>query len=390
MDPRILDAQAVWDTFGGADPLWAVLSAADKQGGRWKLDEFMRSGEREIALLMHRIQAMGLALPRRTALDFGCGVGRNTQAIGRRFGDVTGLDISPRMVALARQLNPYGHVHYRVNSSPDLRDVADRSIDLVYSNIVLQHVEPRLAAGYVREFLRVVAGDGLAVFQLPSHQPTDDEVAIRPMHDAAYSAHVAPLTAVPACMAAGQTISVQVEVTNTSPTDWQQSLAGSIRVGNQWYDATGVRMVIQDDGRTPLPQVLRAGESCAVPLDITAPPAAGAYTLLFDVVHEGVAWFAGRNSRTFRTNIEVTPAEVIKHVVEQPLQEFDIPDFAAAERHLPRPRDPESLPGFPMHGIPQRDVMDLIRSCGARLVHVEEDRRARPEWVGYVYYARVQ
>ena len=45
---------------------------------------------------------------------------------------------------------------------------ADASFDFVYSTIVLQHVPPALAIGYVDEFARVLRPGGLAVFTLPA------------------------------------------------------------------------------------------------------------------------------------------------------------------------------------------------------------------------------
>jgi SAM-dependent methyltransferase len=41
--------------------------------------------------------------------------------------------------------------------------------DFIVSNIVLKHVPPEIACSYIREFLRVLAPEGIAVFQLPSH-----------------------------------------------------------------------------------------------------------------------------------------------------------------------------------------------------------------------------
>lgn len=48
----------------------------------------------------------------------------------------------------------------------------DGSFDLVYSNIVLQHVPDRRAIeSYIAEFCRIVRPGGLVAFQLPSHIP---------------------------------------------------------------------------------------------------------------------------------------------------------------------------------------------------------------------------
>ena len=40
-----------------------------------------------------------------SALDFGCGVGRLSHALADLFLNVTGIDVSPTMVAKANELN---------------------------------------------------------------------------------------------------------------------------------------------------------------------------------------------------------------------------------------------------------------------------------------------
>jgi len=92
----------------------------------------------------------------RRALDFGCGAGRLTQALARHVERVTGVDISERMVALARQHCSDERVCFVQNVRPDLKVFACRSFDLVYSRITLQHIAPRYTRRYLREFIRVL------------------------------------------------------------------------------------------------------------------------------------------------------------------------------------------------------------------------------------------
>ncbi|MGB2888943.1 MAG: class I SAM-dependent methyltransferase, partial [Candidatus Acidiferrales bacterium] len=40
--------------------------------------------------------------------------------------------------------------------------------DFIYSSFTLQHMAPRYAKGYLREFMRVLAPGGVLVFNLPS------------------------------------------------------------------------------------------------------------------------------------------------------------------------------------------------------------------------------
>ena len=155
----------VWQTLGRDDPLWAVLSQADKRGGRWQPDEFFATGRVEIDSQLGALAAQGLPRQRELALDFGCGVGRLSRALAAHFERVIGVDVSASMVAAARELNAdLGNLEFRENTSPRIENVADASVDLVFSHITLQHIPTALAAGYVEEFFRILAPGGVAVF----------------------------------------------------------------------------------------------------------------------------------------------------------------------------------------------------------------------------------
>ena len=108
------------------------------------------------------------------ALDFGCGAGRLTQGLARHFERVTGVDISPRMVALARAHCADERVRFAENARPDLRMFADASFDFVYSRITLQHVAPRYTLRYLAEFARVLAPGGVMSVQVPERVPAGD------------------------------------------------------------------------------------------------------------------------------------------------------------------------------------------------------------------------
>jgi hypothetical protein len=63
-----------------------------------------------------------------------------------------------------------------------------------------------------------------------------------------------------------------------------------IRVAYRWLTPHGVS--VENEGhRTALPHPLSPGESCRVPMQVTAPPIAGRYLLAPDLVHEHVRWF---------------------------------------------------------------------------------------------------
>ena len=162
-----------WERLAEVDAMWAVLTAPGRKGGRWDATEFLATGEAEIGDVLATAERLGLPARSERALDFGCGVGRLTRALGRRFGHALGLDISAGMIERAQRLNAdVPACEFRVNDAPDLGSLENDAIDLVYSSIVLQHLPtPADIERYVGEFLRVARPDGLVVFGIPSHIP---------------------------------------------------------------------------------------------------------------------------------------------------------------------------------------------------------------------------
>lgn len=124
---------------------------------------------KEIKDLMEHIDLLGVYVSRRKALDFGCGVGRLTQALADYFGEVHGVDIAPSMIELANRYNRYGdRCNYHLNNSPSLELFADDTFDLIYSRLTLMHMQPEYSMRYIGEFVRVLAPSGLLIFQIPS------------------------------------------------------------------------------------------------------------------------------------------------------------------------------------------------------------------------------
>jgi SAM-dependent methyltransferase len=163
-----------WDALAKADPYFAVLTEADKEGNRWSADAFFATGLAEVDGDLAQVRGLVPTLRLGRALDFGCGAGRLTQGLARHFAQVTGVDISARMVALAREHSSDPRVTFVLNLRPDLRLFPDGSFDLVYSRITLQHIAPRYTLDYLREFVRVLAPGGVLSVQIPDRVPPGD------------------------------------------------------------------------------------------------------------------------------------------------------------------------------------------------------------------------
>lgn len=158
-----------WEKWSDRDPLFSILSNPEKKGNKWQLDEFFETGKNEIKLVMKEIDSLGIRLPRRKALDFGCGVGRLTQAIAQEFDEVYGVDISLNMIDLANKYNKYGgKCKYYLNEKGDLNLFCNDYFDFIYSSLVLMHIDPKYSLNYIKEFLRILSSDGLIIFQLHS------------------------------------------------------------------------------------------------------------------------------------------------------------------------------------------------------------------------------
>ncbi len=167
--------QRTYEWYGNADPLYAVLSDKGKKGHRWDVGEFFEAGRQEIGRALTYLDRLGVDLKRGAALDFGCGVGRLTQALCEHFDEAVGVDISSSMIRHARSYNRFGdRCSYHLNTTADLALFDDASFDFIYTNIVLQHIPAAASAKYIAEFFRVLRPGGIAMFQIPSgrrHKP---------------------------------------------------------------------------------------------------------------------------------------------------------------------------------------------------------------------------
>ncbi len=100
-------------------------------------------------------------------LDLGCGNGYVARKLARAGARVTGVDASRAMVRRAEareQRNPLG-IAYRVSDAARLEGIADRSFDVVVSNMTLMDVDD--AAGALREAARILRPVGRLVASLP-------------------------------------------------------------------------------------------------------------------------------------------------------------------------------------------------------------------------------
>jgi ubiquinone/menaquinone biosynthesis C-methylase UbiE len=159
-----------WQRLGASDPYWAVLTDPSKRHGRWTRAEFFATGEAEIQALLERLEQLQLVPTMGKALDFGCGVGRLSRALAKRFRKVAAVDISESMLAEAKAANSalFPNIDFVHNTVPDLQIFTSETFDFIYSNIVLQHIARPYQEAFLREFCRLLTPGGIMVFQTPA------------------------------------------------------------------------------------------------------------------------------------------------------------------------------------------------------------------------------
>lgn len=357
-----------WEAFSREDPLWAVLTDSARVGGRWDLKEFLATGEHEVADYLEELEQLRAAPVRGRALDFGCGVGRLTQALAERFERCDGVDIAEPMIAEARRINQRAErVRYHVNDAPNLALFVDDSFDFVLSSIVLQHMEPRYAKAYITEFVRVLKPGALALFQVPAGMRTPPP---SPLPDGAFRASIAVVGAAPQELSARQEAQLHVRVRNDSPHTWP---AGSrVRLGNHWADARGEPLAV-NDGRSEIEAELPPRAEVTLALAVRAPAVAGRHTLELDLVQEQVSWFVHRGSPTVRLAVNVSGDEGAR------------PAASANER----PAAAESFtPIMEMYSVPPEDVRETVIAAGGEVLHELPDENAGSEFESYHYVVR--
>ncbi|MCU1447932.1 MAG: Methyltransferase type 11 [Acidimicrobiales bacterium] len=347
------DLQQNWESFGKTDALWAVLTSPGKRYNRWNTKEFFRTGEEEVDRVLGQVDRLGWSLGRGRVLDFGCGVGRLTQAFAAYFAVCDGVDIASSMIKRAQHYNRHGsRCRFHLNPNDDLRLFEDETFDLVYSAHVLQHMAPRYSRRYVDEFLRVLRPGGLALFQMTT-EPTVG--ATEALSDEAFRATV-ELQRKPLRIAPGAKALIPVRVVNRSFHPWPAGGKDGwylVSVGNHWLDCNGERVVI-DDARARLGTDVQPGHAAVVELEVRAPDDMGEYQLEVDLVQEGVGWFGDRGSSTARRPAEVRPPS----------------RWWRRRRTRGVPPLTDVGPTMEMYGVPRDEISEWIEAAGGRVVDV--------------------
>lgn len=141
--------------------------------GWWGKDDFYKTGESDARRFVDMFFKLhNISTRRRVCLEIGCGSGRVTHALAKRFGRVTALDVSDDMLDVARAHVDAKNVTFVQGSGIDLDVIDDESISFVFSTMVFQHI-PDVEVQYelLREVGRVLRPKGWFFIHLYADEP---------------------------------------------------------------------------------------------------------------------------------------------------------------------------------------------------------------------------
>jgi SAM-dependent methyltransferase len=167
------DMKTFWDRRADEDAFFFVDNRLDYRHP--DLEQFWAEGERDLDRLLGALDVEIHDDER--VLEIGSGVGRLTRVIAARAASVLALDVSERMLEIAkRHHQSLTNVKWILGDGSTLRGIDSSSVDACISHVVFQHIpDAGITLGYVREIGRVLRPGGWAAFQISNdprvHEP---------------------------------------------------------------------------------------------------------------------------------------------------------------------------------------------------------------------------
>jgi SAM-dependent methyltransferase len=159
--------------LGEEEPYWSVLTDEKLRTAyinEERRADFYRSGHDNIETVL-RILTRNSISTSGTAFELGCGLGRLTFPLARKFGSVIGADISASHLRMARvaaaEFNVSNVAWLHANNISAIDGIPE--IDFFFSVIVLQHNPPPIIFMLLRRILSKLRPGGSAYFQVPTY-----------------------------------------------------------------------------------------------------------------------------------------------------------------------------------------------------------------------------
>jgi cyclopropane fatty-acyl-phospholipid synthase-like methyltransferase len=151
------DYKSTWNSEANRDAHDAILTGATPE-------TFERTGQSDADMVARYVR------PGDAVLNIGCGVGRVEKYLAPRVREMWGIDVSGEMIRRAeKRLAGLPNVRLReVGNREFLSSFGSATIDLIFSFLVLQHLEREDAFLYLRDAQRVLKPGGRLFTQFPN------------------------------------------------------------------------------------------------------------------------------------------------------------------------------------------------------------------------------
>ncbi|MFM7950206.1 MAG: class I SAM-dependent methyltransferase [Acidimicrobiaceae bacterium] len=139
----------------------------NETGDELTLKAFVETGDKEVQRYIRLLQLESFQFENSTLLEIGSGIGRMTSSFTNRCSAVIAADVDSAFLERCRQtVARFGRIDrlstLHVANGKTLGR-ADKSVDLTFSYITLQHCQPQDALNLVSEAIRVTRSGGLIV-----------------------------------------------------------------------------------------------------------------------------------------------------------------------------------------------------------------------------------
>jgi SAM-dependent methyltransferase len=159
-----------WEAYGADNPYYGVISndkfLAENLNDE-AMSDFWLSGQNDIDVVFENIKKhIDADFQPVNALDFGCGVGRLLFALSKKCGHATGVDVSPSMLAEAKQQAAKKSIeNLSFVETSDCSELANGQYCLVHSYIVFQHIPEDRGYAILDKLLASLRSGGVGVLQ---------------------------------------------------------------------------------------------------------------------------------------------------------------------------------------------------------------------------------
>ncbi|MDA9764685.1 MAG: class I SAM-dependent methyltransferase [Opitutales bacterium] len=167
------EVESLYEDLGKKQAFWAAMTYPEYLDDQNE-DAFFESGKAEVDAQIHRLSELNFSVNKGRCLDFGCGVGRLTNALAQHFEEAVGVDVSSTMIDRANEIKRASNTAFVLNKREDLAQLKSDTFDFVYSNKTIQHIPYPASKNYIKDFFRALKPGGLAVFLVHDCKHTEE------------------------------------------------------------------------------------------------------------------------------------------------------------------------------------------------------------------------